>query len=109
MVDALNLGRRLRVRSTAYVAGEPVPFSWPLRTFISRNPLYGLEDMPFEQAVRRGAELFHARMFLPRGNYQHWQREGKVRQDTLTEEIARRSQALPAVPGIDWPRWLQAL
>ncbi|WP_319798597.1 putative inorganic carbon transporter subunit DabA, partial [Nitrobacter sp.] len=99
VVDALNLGRRLRVRSTAYVAGEPVPFFWPMRNFIHHNPLYGLEDMPFEQAVRRGAELFHARMFLPRGNYQHWQREGKVRQDTVTEEIARRSQALPAVPG----------
>ena len=109
MVDALNLGRRLRVRSTAYVAGEPVPFFWPMRTFIHHNPLYGLEDMPFEQAVRRGAELFHARMFLPRSNYQHWQREGKVRQDTLTEEIGRRSQDLPSVPGIDWPRWLQAL
>ncbi|ABE64920.1 conserved hypothetical protein (plasmid) [Nitrobacter hamburgensis X14] len=109
MVDALNLGRRLRVRSTAYVAGEPVPFFWPMRTFIHHNPLYGLEHMPFEQAVRRGAELFHARMFLPRSDYQRWQREGKVRQDTLAEEIARRAQALPAVPGIDWPRWLQAL
>ncbi|OPH81273.1 putative inorganic carbon transporter subunit DabA, partial [Nitrobacter vulgaris] len=65
--------------------------------------------MPFEQAVRRGAELFHARMFLPRSNYQQWQREGKVRQDTLTEEIVRRSQELPSVPGIDWSRWLQAL
>ncbi|CUA93935.1 DUF2309 domain-containing protein [Thiomonas bhubaneswarensis] len=109
MVDALNLGKRLRVRSTAYVAGEPVPFFWPMRTFIHHNPLYGLEDMPFEQAVRRGAELFHARMFLPRSNYQHWQSEGKVRRDTLVDEIARRSQALPAVPGIDWPRWLMSL
>jgi uncharacterized protein YbcC (UPF0753/DUF2309 family) len=109
MVDALNLGRRLRVRSTAYVAGEPVPFFWPMRTFIHHNPLYGLENMPFEQAVRRGAELFHARMFLPRSNYQQWQREGKVRKDTLTEEIGRRSQDLPSVPGIDWPRWLHAL
>ncbi|MBN2691879.1 MAG: DUF2309 domain-containing protein [Burkholderiaceae bacterium] len=109
MVDALNLGKRLRVRSTAYVAGEPVPFFWPMRTFIHHNPLYGLEDMPFEQAVRRGAELFHARMFLPRSNYQHWQTEGKVRQATLVDEIARRSQSLPAVPGIDWPRWLMGL
>jgi uncharacterized protein YbcC (UPF0753/DUF2309 family) len=109
MVDALNLGRRLRVRSTAYVAGEPVPFFWPMRNFIHHNPLYGLEHMPFEQAVRRGAELFHARMFLPRSNYQHWQREGKVRQVTISEELTRRAQELPAVPGIDWPRWLQAL
>src|SRR5690606_9493669 len=109
MVDALNLGRRLRVRSTAYVAGEPVPFFWPMRTFIHHNPLYGLEDMPFEQAVRRGAELFHARMFLPRSDYQRWQREGKVRPETLDEEIGRRSQDLPPVPGVDWPRWLHAL
>lgn len=109
MVDALNLGRRLRVRSTAYVAGEPVPFFWPMRTFIHHNPLYGLEDMPFEQAVRRGAELFHARMFLPRSDYQRWQREGKVRPETLKEEIGRRSQDLPPVPGVDWPRWLHAL
>ena len=109
MVDALNLGRRLRVRSTAYVAGEPVPFFWPMRTFIHHNPLYGLEHLPFEEAVQRGAELFHARMFLPRSNYQHWQREGKVSAAALEQELTRRAQPLPSLPGIDWPRWLHAL
>ncbi|OZB69826.1 putative inorganic carbon transporter subunit DabA, partial [Thiomonas sp. 13-64-67] len=109
MVDALNLAKRLRVRSTAYVAGEPVPYFWPMRTFIHHNPLYGLEHLPFEQAVRRGAELFHARMFLPRSNYQHWQREGKVQAQTLAQEIERRAQQLPSVTGIDWPQWLHAM
>lgn len=109
MVDTLNLGRRLRVRSTAYVAGEPVPFFWPMRTFIHHNPLYGLEHMPFEQAVRRAKGLFHARMFLPRSNYQNWQREGKISQVAIDQELSRRSQSLPIVPGIDWPRWLQAV
>ena len=50
MVDALNLGRRLRVRSTAYIASETVPFFWPIRTFISHNPLL----RPGEHAVRTG-------------------------------------------------------
>jgi len=109
MVDALNLGRRLRVRSTAYVAGEPVPFFWPMRTFIHHNPLYGLEHMPFEQAVQRAKGLFHARMFLPRSNYQHWQREGKVSEVAVGQELSRRSQSLPALVGIDWPRWLRAV
>lgn len=109
MVDALNLGRRLRVRSTAYVAGEPVPYFWPMRTFIHHNPLYGLEHLPFEQAVRRGAELFHARMFLSRSHYQAWERQGKVCRATVEQELSRRSQALPAVPQVDWPRWLDAV
>ncbi|MGC9162214.1 MAG: DUF2309 domain-containing protein [Thiomonas sp.] len=109
MVDALNLGRRLRVRATAYVAGEPVPYFWPMRTFIHHNPLYGLEHMPFEQAVQRAKALFHARMFLPRSHYQAWEREGKVCRATVEQELLRRSQALPAVPQVDWPRWLDAV
>jgi len=109
MVDALNLGKRLRVRGTAYVAAEPVPYFWPLRTFISRNPLLGLEHLPFEQAVQKARELFHARTFLPRSHYQRWQEEGKVHAAELGRELQRRAAALPAVAGIDWPRWLQAV
>jgi uncharacterized protein YbcC (UPF0753/DUF2309 family) len=109
MVDALNLGRRLRVRATAYVAAEPVPYFWPMRTFISRNPLMGFEHMPFEQAVQRAAQLFDARLFLPRSHYQAWEREGKVDQAKVDEELARRSQALPAIAQIDWPRWMRAV
>jgi uncharacterized protein YbcC (UPF0753/DUF2309 family) len=108
-VDALNLGKRLRVRATAYVASEPVPFFWPMRNFIHHNPLYGLEHLPFEEAVQIGARLFHARVFLPRHNYQAWQREGKVHAPTLHESIARCAAQVPALPGVDWEAWLQAV
>ena len=109
MVNVLSLGQRLRVRATAYVAGEPVPYFWPMRTFIHHNPLYGLEHMPFERAVREGASIFHARMFLPRTQYQAWQAAGKVDDEALADGIARAAQALPEVPGVDWARWLRAL
>jgi uncharacterized protein YbcC (UPF0753/DUF2309 family) len=31
---------------------------WPLETFIACNPLNGLEDLPFEQALSEGARLY---------------------------------------------------
>jgi len=36
---SLSLGRRLKIRATVHVAGEPIPFFWPMRTFIHHNPL----------------------------------------------------------------------
>ena len=38
----LTLGDRLKVRSMVYVASEPIPRFWPMRTFIHHNPLFGL-------------------------------------------------------------------
>ncbi len=109
MVDVLSLAKRLRVRATAYVAGEPLPYFWPMRTFIHHNPLYGLEHLPFEQAVRQGAGIFHARMFLPRSRYQAWRRDGKVDEAALGRGIERAAASLPEVPGVDWRAWLRAL
>ena len=51
----LSLGKRLRIRALVYVAGEPIPSFWPMRTFIHHNPLFGLEHLPFEAAVARVA------------------------------------------------------
>ena len=61
-----GIGDKLRVRSMIYVAGEPVPFFWPMRNFIHHNPLHGFEHLPFDEAVHKGTHLFHARGFLPR-------------------------------------------
>jgi len=108
-MDALSLANRLRVRATTYVAGEPVPYFWPMRNFIHHNPLYGLERLPFAEAIRRGEQLFHAKAFLPRSAYQRWQSRGQVDAATLREAVARRVLACEQVPGIDWAAWMHAL
>ena len=108
-MDALSLANRLRVRATTYVAGEPVPYFWPMRNFIHHNPLYGLEHLPFGEAVRRGEQLFHAKAFLPRSAYQRWQSRGLVDAATLRETVARRVDGYDPVPGIDWSAWMHAL
>ncbi len=44
-------GRTPSVRALVAVAADVVAPVWPLKTFIAVNPLQGLEDRPFEQAV----------------------------------------------------------
>jgi len=54
---SLALGRRLKIRAMVQVAGEPIPYFWPMRTFIHHNPLHGLEHLPFAQAVVQSAAV----------------------------------------------------
>ena len=86
---SVMLGQQLKIRSMIYVAAEPVPYFWPMRAFIHHNPLHGLENLSFEQAVHEGATLFHGEAFLPRANYQQYLRDGKVDRERLRQEIDR--------------------
>ena len=92
-----------------YVAGSPVPFFWPMRSFIHHNPLHGLEHYPFPEAVAKGAQLFHGRAFLPRDDYQHYLSEGEVDRNELeafTNNFAANSESLT---DIDLQQWLMTL
>ena len=109
MADALNLGKILRVHATVYVAAEPVPLFWPMRTFIHNNPLHGLEGKPFVDAVKLAQDLFHAQAYLPRTTYQRYFRQGKgdvQALDVMTADCAREA---PSLGGVDWVRWLSAV
>jgi len=100
----LTLGRKLKIRSMVHMAAEPIPNFWPMRTFIHHNPLHGLEDLPFPEAIQRGEVLFHGRGFLPRADYQRLFREGHVDRDTLetrVEAALENRPALQAIGGID--------
>lgn len=106
---SLRLGQTLKIRAMAYVAGEPIPFFWPMRSFIHHNPLHGLEHYPFPEAVARGERLFHARGFLPRTTYQRYLRLGKVDRAALGAGVEAFLAQREAVDGIDLPRWILAL
>ncbi len=105
----LALGRQLQIRAMVHVAGEPIPFFWPMRTFIHHNPLYGLEHLPFSQAVREGERLFHARGYLPRSTYQQFLSSGKVEVARLSEEVERFVSARSAIADLDLHRLLMTL
>ncbi len=105
----LPLGQTLQIRTMIYVAGEAIPFFWPMRSFIHHNPLHGLEHLPFPQAVETGARLFHGRGFLPRRDYQHYLAQGKVDRDALAHNIERFVAQQASIPGIDLSHWLMTL
>ncbi len=103
----LTLGDRLKVRSMVYVASEPIPRFWPMRTFIHHNPLYGLEHRPFVEAVAEGSRLFHARGYLDRGQYQEYRREGRIDDALLRRRIREFLAARAGLPSeLDLEAWL---
>ncbi len=102
-------GQQLSIRAMVYVAGEPVPFFWPMRSFIHHNPLHGLEHLPFEQAVKRGADLFHARRYLPRAIYQGYLADGTADPDALAAQLQAFAATREPLPGIDLALWAGTL
>jgi hypothetical protein len=78
-----TLGKRLKIRSMVTMAGEVLPFFWPMRNFIHHNPLHGLEHLPFEQAVAQATKLFHARGYLTRPAYQQLLARGSIEDDVV--------------------------
>lgn len=93
----------------AYVAGEPIPFFWPMRAFIHHNPLHGLEHLPFGDAVAEGARLFHCRGYLSRRQYQGCLAAGKVDRRHLEGAVDAFVASRPAIPGVALGDWLMAL
>ena len=86
---SVTLGQQLKIRSMIYVAAEPVPYFWPMRGFIHHNPLHGLEDLPFQRGVEKGANLFHGETYLPREVYQQYLHQGRVDRERLAQEVER--------------------
>ena len=103
------LGHRLRIRTMVHVAGEPIPFFWPMRAFIHHNPLYGLEHLPFPQAVQEGERLFHARGYLSRAQYQKYLAQDAVDVNVLTQQVDRFLADEPLLSDIDLRGLLMAL
>ena len=110
MDNELTLGDRLKVRSMIYVASEPIPRFWPMRTFIHHNPLFGLEHLSFEAAIEEANTLFHGRGYLSRCQYQEYRLAGKVDDAKLEKYLDDFLGALPGVlPGVALRKWLWSL
>jgi uncharacterized protein YbcC (UPF0753/DUF2309 family) len=103
-----SLGEKLRVRAMIYIAGEPVPFFWPMRGFIHHNPLHGFEHLPFAEAVDRGERLFNARGFLPRPMYRRYLENGEVDRAVLERGVHRFVEEQAASLPFDLTGWLMA-
>jgi uncharacterized protein YbcC (UPF0753/DUF2309 family) len=80
--------QRMELRSYVQLAGETIAQYWPMRTFIHHNPLHGLEALPFDEAVKRGAHLFGGRGYLPNEIYRGYLQQGRILSRDLREALA---------------------
>lgn len=69
---------RLELRAHVRVAGEITGTYWPMRTFIHHNPLHGLEELPFHDAIQRANQFLRGRGYLPNEAYRAYFRQGTI-------------------------------
>ncbi|MFO0845548.1 MAG: putative inorganic carbon transporter subunit DabA [Gemmataceae bacterium] len=87
--------RLKRLAEAVEHAAHLLPEQGPITVFIHHNTLHAFEELPFEQGVRRGAEVFGCRAFLPERRYRDELRKGRIRfadlRAVLREDLGKRA------------------
>ena len=69
-------------------AAHLLPAQGPITVFIHHNTLHAFEHLSFEQAVRRGAEVFGCQPYLPEERYRAALGRGRIRLPELRAVLA---------------------
>ncbi len=68
-------------------AAELLPLQGPITAFAFLNPLQALEHLPFEEGLRKGAQLFRCQPFYPEEKYRERLFSGRIKPDDLIFEL----------------------
>ncbi|HVK13941.1 MAG TPA: putative inorganic carbon transporter subunit DabA, partial [Gemmataceae bacterium] len=91
-----------RLRKAVAHAAHLLPAQGPISVFIHHNTLHAFEDLPFDQAVRRGGEVFGCQPYLPEERFREALARGRIRFPDLRavlEEDLRDGAHQPLAPG----------
>lgn len=72
-------------------AGHLLPAQGPITVFIHHNTLHALEDLSFDEAVKKGGRIFGCHPYLPEAAYRERLTEGRIRVDDLRSELRAES------------------
>jgi uncharacterized protein len=86
------------IEHTAHV----LPAQGPITVFIHHNTLHAFEDLPFDEAVKKGAHVFGCQPYRTEDRYREELRRGRIRFSELREVLEhdlgeRSSGTVPAV------------
>jgi uncharacterized protein YbcC (UPF0753/DUF2309 family) len=70
-------------------AAQPVSQFWPMKGFVSHNPIMGLEHLPFDEAAREAKHLFGAEAYLPVEEYRGSFRSGRITERSVDRALER--------------------
>src|SRR3954453_7389387 len=68
-------------------AAHLLPAQGPITVFIHHNTLHAFEDLPFNEAVKKGAHVFGCQPFLSEDRYRNELTRGRIRFDELKEAL----------------------
>lgn len=66
---------------------------WPISTFIANNPLAGLEQLPFHEALQRATKLRGGQGYLPLPTYHQFFAQGRITHADITAAITSLTPA----------------
>jgi uncharacterized protein YbcC (UPF0753/DUF2309 family) len=83
--------QRMELRALILLASEIIAYYWPMRTFVHHNPLHGLEDIHFEDAVRKARQSLRGDGYLPNDLFREYFRWGRILPRHLDEALKARA------------------
>jgi uncharacterized protein YbcC (UPF0753/DUF2309 family) len=84
-----------RLSHAIELAGHLLPAQGPITVFIHHNTLHAFEDLPFTEAVKKGAKIFGCQPYLSKDRYREELGLGRIRfadlQAVLREDLGPRA------------------
>lgn len=74
---------RMRLRGLVKLASERTATTWPMHTFISRNPLHDLEHLDFNEALLQAKRHMGGEGYLSNLNYRSYFKTGRISETQL--------------------------
>ncbi len=83
-------------------AGELLPSQGPITAFVFLNVLQGLEHLPFDEGVRKGARLFGCQPYLTEDRLREKLSRGRISVDDLEAVVGEDLGPCATNPSIRW-------
>src|SRR5262245_49895663 len=83
----------MELRTLIRLSSEIISYYWPMRTFVHHNPLHGLEDRPFEEAVQLAQKWLGGRGYLSAETFRTYYRSVRILSAHLDGPRRRRARS----------------
>jgi uncharacterized protein YbcC (UPF0753/DUF2309 family) len=82
-----RLARLHRLQEVVRHASHVLPAQGPITVFIHHNTLHAFEDLPFYEAVKKGAQIFGCHPYMSEDRYRDALARGRIRFSELQEVL----------------------
>jgi uncharacterized protein YbcC (UPF0753/DUF2309 family) len=87
--------RLLRLEEAIEHAAHLLPSQGPITVFVHHNTLHAFEELPFEEAVKKGEQLFGCQPYWTEDRYRRELARGRIRfadlRDVMEEDLGQRA------------------